>query len=78
MVKLVHAAQRYGWYLRVLKEGWVEAAMEVTLEDRPYPQWPVWLATEVLEHRTARREDAHRLAACPALSAKWQITLGTG
>jgi MOSC domain-containing protein YiiM len=76
MVKLVHAAQRYGWYLRVLREGWVEAGMEVTLEDRPYPQWPVWLATEVLEHRSARREEALRLAACPALSAKWRNTLG--
>ncbi|HEX5003897.1 MAG TPA: MOSC domain-containing protein [Gemmatimonadales bacterium] len=75
MVKLVQAHHRTGWYLRVLTEGWVEAGMEVTLADRPYPQWPVFEASVLMVERAQRREEAARLAACPALSQSWRGTL---
>jgi len=66
---------RTGWYLRVLTEGWVEAGMPVTLADRPFPQWPVFEASELMVERAARREECARLAACPALSESWRGTL---
>lgn len=75
MVKLVQQSHRYGWYLRVLTEGWVEAGMPVVLHDRPYPQWTVQVATEVMAQRAEREEERKRLAACPALSASWRGTL---
>jgi len=72
MVKLVQEDHRTGWYLRVLTEGWVEAGMPVTLADRPCPQWPVRLASELMEERSWRQEECVRLAACPALSESWR------
>jgi len=75
MVKLVHADQRTGWYLRVLTEGWAEAGMPVALADRPFPQWPVRVAAELMVERAQRREESVRLAACPALSESWRGTL---
>lgn len=75
MVKLVQERHAYGWYFRVLVEGWIEAGMLLRLLDRPYPQWPVRVATEVKGERAVRREEAGRLAACPALSASWRGSL---
>ncbi len=75
MVKLVQESRRSGWYLRVLTEGWVEAGMPVVLHDRPYPQWTVWVATDLMAARAVRREECERLAACPALSASWRGSL---
>jgi MOSC domain-containing protein YiiM len=75
MVKLVQANQRTGWYLRVLTEGWVEAGMPVTLADRPFPQWPVRVVSELMVERAQRREECLRLAACPALSESWRGSL---
>ncbi len=75
MVKLVQAELRTGWYFRVLTEGWVEAGMPVTLADRPWPQWPVYVASELMVERARRREECVRLAGCPALSENWRGTL---
>lgn len=75
MVKLVHEHHAYGWYFRVLVEGWIESGMPLKLVDRPYPQWPVREATEVRVGKASRREEAARLAACPALSASWRDSL---
>lgn len=75
MVTLVQQDHRTGWYLRVLTEGWVEAGMPVTLADRPCPQWPVRLASELMEERSRRQEECERLAACPALSESWRGSL---
>jgi MOSC domain-containing protein YiiM len=75
MVRLVREHHRYGWYLRVLTEGWIEAGMPVTLSDRPWPHWPVLVATELMVARAVRREECVRLASCPALSESWRGTL---
>ena len=46
--------------------------MAATLADRPYPQWPVRVASELMVERARRREECERLAACPALSESWR------
>lgn len=77
IVKTIHENHRSGWYLRVLREGWVEAGAPVTLLDRPYPQWTVARAASVKRQRLHHREDARLLAACPALIGEWREVLAT-
>lgn len=75
LVKTILQNHRSGWYLRVLQEGWLEAGMEVTLVDRPYPQWTVRRAAMIKRMRADLREEARLLAACAALQAEWRSAL---
>lgn len=71
----VQQTGRTGWYFRVLREGFVEPKHPVVLVDRPYPQWTIARANEIMHHRLNDREVAAELAACPLLAANWQRTL---
>ncbi len=77
LVKTIVENHRSGWYLRVLQEGWLEAGMEVSLTDRPYPQWTIRRAANVKRKRSDLREEARLLAACPALQIDWREKLST-
>ena len=66
---------RLGWYFRVIKEGYVEKGLALRLLERPYPQWTVAYANEIMYRRRDDRELAARLAECPALGASWRDTL---
>jgi len=63
---------RTGWYARVLREGVLQAGDDVVLVERPYPQWPVVLASELLRPGNGREAEAAELAQCPALAAAWR------
>jgi MOSC domain-containing protein YiiM len=63
---------RTGWYARVLSEGVLQAGDDVVLAARPYPQWPVALATELLRPGNGREAEAAALADCPALAGAWR------
>ena len=63
----VQATGRTGWYARVLREGVLRAGDDVVLVRRPYPQWPVALATELLRPG-GREAEAAALTECPALA----------
>lgn len=71
----VQKTGRTGWYFRVLSEGYVEAGLPVTLVERPFPQWTVAQATEVMLRRHLDPDAAAELAACPLLSSRWRETL---
>ena len=75
MVDVIRANHRSGWYLRVLKEGWLEAGIPVRLIDRPYPQWTLTRAALVKLHRHEDRAEASLLAQCPALIPNWREKL---
>jgi MOSC domain-containing protein YiiM len=75
MIEVVRRNGRSGWYVRVLQEGWIEPGMPVELLDRPYPQWTVRRAAQVMAERASRPEEAALLAACPALAANWRERL---
>ena len=75
MVKRVLRRQAFGWYYRVLRDGWLEAGMEIDLVDRPYPQWTVKEAERVMRERNEYPDQAARLAACPKLSEDWHNKL---
>jgi MOSC domain-containing protein YiiM len=75
MIAIVRRNGRSGWYLRVLREGSVEAGQEVRLADRPHPEWTVRRAGRAMIARADDRMEAAALAACPALSPGWRATL---
>jgi len=66
---------RTGWYFRVLKEGNIEPNLPLILNERPYPQWTIALANQIMHQDKKDQESAAELAACPALSSNWQQTL---
>jgi MOSC domain-containing protein YiiM len=67
---------RHGWYLRVVRPGWIEAGQEVILADRPYPQWPIVRVADVKWRPDRDPAEAALLAACPALIPEWREGLG--
>ena len=72
---LVQQNGRTGWYLRVLKEGVIEAGMNIELVDRSFPEFSVTWANSVMYAKPRRHEDDRRLAECPALSKSWRTNL---
>jgi MOSC domain-containing protein YiiM len=63
---------RTGWYCRVLREGWVEPGLPLTLVDRPCPDVTVALVNDFGHGRNRDAAAAKELAACPLLEAWWQ------
>lgn len=64
-----------GWYLRVLREGTVEAGMAIELLERPQPQWTIAAANEVIYHGKRDAAAMRALVACPQLAAAWRDEL---
>ena len=61
-----------GWYLRVIREGYIEAGMKVELAERSYPEWSVSLAHDFMYDHRDDLEEMRRLADCPLLSDGWR------
>lgn len=64
-----------GWYFRVIQEGYIEPGLPVELCDRPYPQWTVARANDIMHRKQGDRDVTAQLAACPLLANNWQKTL---
>lgn len=62
---------RTGWYYRVLEEGNIWGDIPVNLLERPYPQWSVQAANEIMYQYKQELRLADDLAACGALSQNW-------
>jgi MOSC domain-containing protein YiiM len=67
-VERIKANGRHGWYLRVLREGLVEADLPIALVDRPHPEWSVRRAGAVIRLRQRDPGEAASLARCGALA----------
>ncbi len=63
----VVASGRTGWYGRVLREGWIEPGLPITLVARPYPGYTIALLNDFGHSRNHDLETAQALASCPAL-----------
>lgn len=74
-VQVVNSTGRTGWYLRVISEGLVQAGDEITLLERPYPEWSVAHANAVILEPLADLSLTRALADCPALAPAWVDTL---
>ena len=75
LTALVERSGRTGWYIRVLEEGEVRPGLPLTLLERPYPEWTVARATQVMRGRRQDREAAGELAGCEVLAASWRDRL---
>jgi len=75
LLRLTEQSGRFGWYLRVLREGSVRAGQEIELIERPHPEWTVARAMAARRNKARDRATAQRLAACPALGADWREKL---
>ena len=67
----VIATGRSGWYLRVLREGNVEAGAQIALQERPLPQWSIARISQVF-YVAGDPAAAVELAQCPLLSSGWR------
>jgi MOSC domain-containing protein YiiM len=75
LTALVERSGRTGWYIRVLKAGEVRPGLSLTLMERPYPEWTVARASQVMRHRKKDPDAASALAGCELLAAGWRDRL---
>ena len=66
---------RTGWYLRVIKEGYVEPGARIELIERSYPAWSIAVANELRYGDGADSGSMRALASCGTLSASWREAL---
>ncbi|HLQ96041.1 MAG TPA: MOSC domain-containing protein [Pseudogracilibacillus sp.] len=66
---------RTGWYYRVVEEGNISAPAALTLLKRPFPEWTIAAANEVMYVRKKDVAAAKALADCPALAPNWKRSL---
>lgn len=64
-----------GWYYRVVKEGYVQGSLELTLLERPFPQWTIAKCNEVMHVKKDDLKLAEELANCHLLAENWKRTL---
>jgi MOSC domain-containing protein YiiM len=72
--KRVVRTGRSGWYLRVLREGRVEAGQPLTLIERPHPSWTIVRVNDVSYGLVPGVDggDRQALAAVPELAEAWR------
>lgn len=75
LVKEVVANGWTGWYLRVNTPGMLSAGDDVTLLDRPHPEWPIPRAHRAMYGMSDDPRDAAELASLPVLSLAWREEL---
>lgn len=78
LVQAVKENGRSGWYLKVEREGVIEAGMAAVPAARPHPDWPVRRAQRAMDGRRRNRAEALALAELPELSADWREALLSG
>ena len=71
MARRVQHTGRTGWYYRVLQEGALQAGDTVTLQARPWPQWPLARVIGVLYHQPFDAAVLQALAELP-LTPSWR------
>jgi MOSC domain-containing protein YiiM len=64
-----------GWYFRVLTEGFVQEGMELTLLERPYPNWTITKCNEVTYDKKADSYLLEELVSCELLAESWKDSL---
>ena len=65
-----------GFYCRVLTLGTLEAGQEITVLDRPHPDWTLLRANEIMYAKKSNPDLLTALRALPLLSAEWKRILG--
>ena len=71
----VEQSGRTGWYFRVLIPGSLTAGTELRLIERPFPEWTITYANQIMHHQKSDWQLARRLSECAALSEIWKGAL---
>lgn len=71
----IQQSGKTGWYYRVKKEGYIGGEMEMSLLERPYPEWTIEKSNEVMHQKKDDLELAESFLKCEALAENWQRTL---
>lgn len=66
---------RTGWYFRVLREGYAEGDREMELIERPYPEWTIAAANEVMYVKKRDLDLVEQLASLELLAPNWKKSL---
>ncbi|WP_188208183.1 MOSC domain-containing protein [Alkalibacillus aidingensis] len=66
---------RTGWYFRVLEEGYVQSEVELSLLERPYPQWTIAKCNEIMYEKKDDIKLNKKLYSCELLADKWKQSL---
>jgi MOSC domain-containing protein YiiM len=72
LLRLVGQTGRYGFYLRVLEEGVVEAGQPIDLVERPNPQWTIRRATAARSGAATASAEALALLEVAELGNDWR------
>jgi MOSC domain-containing protein YiiM len=75
LLKRVAQTGRTGWYARVIKEGWIDTNDRVDLIHRPYPDWSIASANDILMGRLADAAAQAELLLIPELSQAWKVSI---
>ena len=76
MAQRVQSSGRTGWYYRVLEAGEVGAGDELSLLERPCPDWSIARLWQVLYGGAVDRDALAVLAAMPQLAPGWRDKAG--
>jgi len=77
LVARVAETRRGGWYLRVLREGWLEPGLELRLLERPNPGATVARVLTAMLQAAQEPAEAMALSGLPGLSEAWCRSLRT-
>lgn len=75
MLKKVLLEGRTGWYYRVIKEGYLQKGMLLTLHNRPNPEWSVKRANDVMKSKKEDSALVEELLKVKELSDEWKKDL---
>lgn len=75
LTERVRETGRTGWYLRVLREGHLEAGMAMKVRQRVYPELKISLANDILTGRGHEESVIRSFAMCEELADVWRIIM---
>lgn len=75
LVQRVQETGKTGWYFRVIQPEFACAGTAMQLVERPFPEWTVTRANQVMYQHKSDRARTEALYSVPTLSASWQTTL---
>jgi MOSC domain-containing protein YiiM/ferredoxin-NADP reductase/ferredoxin len=65
---------RTGWYYRVIREGWIEAGMEIRVLERKHPRWTIEMLQHYSHHDLNNRAATEELAGLKPLGMEARRT----
>jgi MOSC domain-containing protein YiiM len=75
LLKRVAQTGRTGWYARVIEQGRIDTSDTISLIHRPYPDWSIARANDILIGRLVDHAAQAELLLIPELSQAWKVSI---